>query len=188
MHALSIRAYNTRDISPALKGGASGLTTRVSCFNRGCVRGSRLSMSDAPSTGSKNREPLGQIKIGKDMFADKARFRGGVPLIDFHQRAPVPTGFVVQLAHELPPADVADGFGKVRVLDHVLHRQTLHAYDLVFVNDARREVVLVVPPAISDTGVNAGDLGPRFAPVLRAFFLPGEPPLRSRQSLLVPGK
>jgi hypothetical protein len=122
------------------------------------------------------------------MFAYRARFRGGVPLVDFHQRAPVPTGFVVQLAHELTPADVADGFGKVRVLDHVLHRQTLRAYDLVFVNDARREVVLVVPPAISDTGVNAGDLGPRFAPVLRAFFLPGEPPLRSRQSLLVPGK
>src|SRR5438874_9720771 len=99
MHALSIRAYNTRDISPALKGGASGLTTRVSCFNGGCVRGSHLSMPYAPSTGSKNREslgqnvfcrivialvggsargtdplPHGQFKIGKDMFADRARF------------------------------------------------------------------------------------------------------------------
>ena len=156
------------------------------------MRGSHLSMSYAPSTGSKNREPLGQnvfcriviaqvggsalgtdplphsqIKIGKDMFTDRARFRGGVPLVDFHQRAPVPSGFVVQLAHELTPADVADGFGKVRVLDHILHRQTLRAYDLVFVNDARREVVLEVLPAISNTGVNAGDLGPRFAPVLR---------------------
>ena len=160
------------------------------------MRGSHLSMSYAPSTGSKNREslgqnvfcrivialvggsalgtdplPHGQIKIGKDMFADRARFRGGVPLVDFHQRAPIPTGFVVQLAHELPPADVADGFGQVRVLDHVLHRQTLRTHDLVFVNDAHREVVLVVPPRVSDTGVNARDLGPRFVPVLRAFFL-----------------
>ncbi len=120
------------------------------------------------------------------MFADRTRFLGWVPLVDFYQRAPIPTGFVVQLAHELTPADVADGFGKVRVLDHVLDRQTLRANDLVFVNDARRVAVLVVAPAIGDTGVNAGDLGPGFPPVFGAFLLAGEPSLRLGQSLLVP--
>ena len=84
-------------------------------------------MSYAPSTGSKNREslgqnvfcrivialvggsargtdplPHGQIKIGKDMFAARARFRGGVPLVDLHQHAPVPAGFVVRLATSSP--------------------------------------------------------------------------------------
>ena len=105
------------------------------------MRGSRLGTSYAPSTGSKDREslgqnvlggvvvalmgssaigtnlfPHGQIKVRKDMFADRTRFAGWVPPVDFDQGAPIPTGFVIQLAHELTPPYIADGTGKMRHL------------------------------------------------------------------------
>jgi hypothetical protein len=113
--------------------------------------------------------------------------RGGEP-VDLDQCSPVPGGFVLQLAHELAPSHVADTLGETVVLEHVLDRKALDAHHLVFVDDARRELVLVIAPPVSDTGVYPGHLEPRPGTVTTAFSLLGEPPLRLCQLLLVFGE
>jgi hypothetical protein len=74
------------------------------------------------------------------------------------------------------------------VLDHVLDRQALHAHHLVFVDDARGELVLVVPPTISDTSMDVGDFETGLCPILAPLLLPGMSPLGLHQFLLILGK
>ena len=120
------------------------------------------------------------------MLADRTRFAGWVPPVDFDQGTPVPTSFAIQLAHELTPPYIANGFGKVRVFDHVLDRKVLHADHLVLKRDARAELLLIVVPAVGNASVQPGNLLAGLLPVLGAFLLASMPSLRLRQLLLVP--
>ncbi len=115
-------------------------------------------------------------------------FRRGVPLINLNEGTPVPPGFIVQLADELTPAHITNGLRQRVVFHHVLDRQTLDAHHLVFVNDARAELVLVVSPTISDTSMNTSDFETGFGPVLAALLFPGKTPLGLRQVLLITGE
>ena len=118
------------------------------------------------------------------MLAVRAGFRGREEAVYLDQSASIPLGFVFQLADKLSPSDIADGFGKRVVLDHVLDGQTLDADHLVFANDACGEVVLVVPTLVSDTGMHAGDFETSFRSVFRSLLLPGMPSLSLSQGFL----
>src|SRR5579863_945208 len=122
------------------------------------------------------------------MLTIEALLRGGAPAINLYEGASVPAGLVLQLAHELSPTHIADTLGEAVVLEHVLDRQALDAHHLVFADNARRELVLVVPPPISDPGVDSGYSEPRPGTVPTAPLLPGEPPLRLCQLPLVRGE
>ena len=105
--------------------------------------------------------------------------------VDAHEGASVPPGFVFQLAHHLAPSYVAYRFRQVWVLDHVLHLQALCADHLVFVDQARGELVQEVGTAVRDTGVDACDSRSGFLPVPGAFLFSAEIALGAGQTLLV---
>ena len=119
------------------------------------------------------------------MLASMTGFRRREEAVYLDQGSPVPLGFVFQLADELTPSHITDGFRKTVVLDQVLDGQALHADDLVFVHDSCAELVLVVPSPIIDAGVNTSDLEPCLVAVLRTFLFLGMPTLCFRQSLLI---
>ena len=122
------------------------------------------------------------------MLAGATRLTRRIPAINLDERASIPPGFVYQLAHELAPTHIADGFGERVVLDHVLDRKALDAHHLVFADDACRELVLVVPPPVGDAGMDTGHGLTSLCPVTAALLLFDEPTLGLRQFLLIPGK
>src|SRR5437588_12340800 len=105
------------------------------------------------------------------MTTIKAAFGGRVPLVYLDKGTSIPLGFVLQLPHQLTPTHITNRFGKAMVLDHILDRETLNTYNLVLTYDLSRELVLIVPPPISNTSVYLGDLLAGFGTVLTAFLL-----------------
>jgi hypothetical protein len=119
------------------------------------------------------------------MLAGMTGFRRGVPLINLDQGSSIPLGFVFELADKLAPSHIADRFCKAVVLDHVLDCQTLNADHLVFVNNAGRELVLVVTTTIIDAGMHTGDFETCFLSVLRSLLFLGMPTLGLCQPLRI---
>src|SRR5262245_14634910 len=103
------------------------------------------------------------------MLAVIAGFRRWEKAVNLDQGPPVPLALVVQLTDERAPSHIRDRFCKLVVFDHVLDRQTLDAYHLVFANDACRKFVLVVTTLVIDTGMHAGYFEPRFGSILGTF-------------------
>jgi hypothetical protein len=93
---------------------------------------------------------------------------GGGELVNLDQGAPIPASFVLQLADELTPPNVADGTGSAVVLHHLLDLQAFGAYDLVLAHEGARELVLLVPTSISYASVDCGHPVPCFGTVLGA--------------------
>src|SRR5258708_1365086 len=122
------------------------------------------------------------------MSAVKAAFGKGIELVNLDKHTSIPGCFVFQLPDELTPANIADSLSKAVVLDHVLDSQALHAHDLVFVDDARRKLVLIVSSSISNAGMDTSDFAASLGSVLGAFLLLSKPPLCLCQFLFVPGK
>jgi hypothetical protein len=114
--------------------------------------------------------------------------RRWVPLIDLDQGSSVPLALVFQLTDKLTPSDILNSFSKLVILDHVLDCQALDANHLVFVNNARTELMLVVSSPILNTCMDFGNYETGFVPVLRALLFLGMPPLRFCQSFLIFGK
>ncbi len=83
-------------------------------------------------------------------------FTRRTPLINLDQRSSVPLAFILQLAHELAPSHITDRLRQAVIFDHMLDGQTLHADHLVFVNDAGRELVLVVTTTVIDPSMHTG--------------------------------
>src|SRR5712691_8307464 len=92
--------------------------------------------------------------------------RGWVPLVDLDKRTPIPLRLVLKLTRKLTPSHIRDGLSEMVVLDHVLDRETLDADHLVLVNDARRELMLIIPTPISNLGMHLGYLEPGLSTVL----------------------
>ena len=122
-------------------------------------------------------EPDIKRKGGKDMSTVRTALGRRIPLVNLDQGASVPLGFVLQLADKFTPTHIADGLGKGMVFEHVLDRETLDADCLEpclggrqRVNDASRELLLVVPTAIPDLGMNASHFETSLRPVLTAFL------------------
>ena len=126
-----------------------------------------------------------QIKGVKDMTTLVATLRRGIELVDLDKGTPVPGGFVFQLADELTPSHVTNGFGKAVVFHHILDLQTLHTYDLVLTYDVCRELVLVVSPSISNALMDTRN--PEACPctVLRPLLFLGMSPLCLCQLLFI---
>ncbi len=181
----------------------------VSCFTGNRLLSLRPNRSSVASTG-RNREPLGQnvfrsvaipvvpdATLGADplayikwevfdhMLAVMTRFTGGIPTVNYDEGSRVPLAFVLQLADELTPSHITDGFCQRVILDHVLDGQTLHANHLVFANYACRELLLVVTSAVLDTGMHACYFPTCFLSVLGTFLFLGVPTLGFCESLLI---
>src|SRR6266852_7852047 len=122
------------------------------------------------------------------MLASTTGLRGWIEPINLDQDSSIPLGFVFQLADQFTPSDIVNCFCKAMVLDHVLDGQTLDAYHLVFVDDAGRELLLVVSATVIDPSVDFGNLQTGFVAILRSLLLPGMSPLSFRQLLLIFGK
>jgi len=121
------------------------------------------------------------------MLAVMAGFRRWIPPIDCDEGSSRPLALVVQLADELTPSHITDGFCQTVIFDHIFDGQTLHADHLVFVDDACRKLVLVVATTVIDTSVDTGHLTPCLLPVLGALLFLGVPTLGFCQSLLILG-
>ncbi|CAM4236370.1 hypothetical protein VRRI112168_18695 [Vreelandella rituensis] len=110
-----------------------------------------------------------------------AALAAGVPTVDLDELAPRPCGLVVELAHQLPPTNIADGFRQRPVLDHIFHREAFSTDHLVLVDDLPGEFMKVVKPGIGDFRVAPGHFLLCFRPIVRAFLLTAQLPLRPRQ-------
>jgi len=115
----------------------------------------------------------------------KAAFGTGIPLVDSHDSAPIPGCFVLQLADQLAPAHVADGFGKHVIFQHPFHVEAFHTQHLVFVDQACGQLVEEVLPPICNAGMDASDALLGFGSVLGAFLLAAERPLRSGEVFFI---
>src|ERR1700730_16457838 len=115
----------------------------------------------------------------------KTAFGRGVELVNLDQQSDIPTLFILQLAHELTPSDIAYGFSEVVVFHHVLDLQTLDAYDLVLTYEVCRELVLIVSSSISNTSMNTSNLATGFVPVLAPLAFLGMSALGFCQFLLI---
>ena len=122
------------------------------------------------------------------MLACTTGLRRWVPLINFDQGASVPLGLVFQLADELTPSHIADGFRKRVVLDHILDSQALHANHLAFVDDAGRKLVLVVSSAIIDPSMYSCDFETGLVSVPGPLLFLGKSSLGTGQLLLILSK
>ena len=117
-----------------------------------------------------------------------ATFGGGIPLVDLDNGSAIPCGLVFQLPHQFRPSDIADGFGKAVVLDHILDCKALDAYDLVLAYELGRELVLVISSSIGNPFMKACHFETSLISILGTFFLLRMPSLRSCQFLFVFGK
>ncbi len=122
------------------------------------------------------------------MSTVKTAFGRGVPLVNLDQGTPIPGRFVFQLAHELGPTHVTNGFRQAVVLDHVLDREALDTYDLVFTYDVSRELMLIVSSAVCNLLMDASNLETSFFTVLGTFFLFCVTALGTGQLLFIFGK
>src|SRR5215813_78632 len=111
------------------------------------------------------------------MPADVAPLAAGIPTVHLDECAPVPVGFVFQLADELPPANFVNGLGQRRMLHHRLHAQALDADRLVLTNEAGRELVGKITASVGTLRVDLSHLASSLVAVLGAKLLPGESPL-----------
>src|SRR5215467_3045397 len=122
------------------------------------------------------------------MSTCKASLATGIPLVNLDKGAPIPGRFVVQLAHELPPADIMNRFRQRRMLDHRLYPQVLDAHRLVLTHDAGRELMGEITATVGHACMDASHVATRLGAVLGTELLLGETPLRFRQLLLVDPK
>ena len=119
------------------------------------------------------------------MLAYVTGFRRGVPTVNFDQRPTIPGSLIFQLTDELTPSCITDGLSQTVIFEHALDSETLDANHLVFVDDASRDLVLVVTSAIIDAGMDSGDFQACLLPVLGTFHLFRKLPLGFCQLLLV---
>ncbi len=122
------------------------------------------------------------------MLTGTTHLTGRVPMVYLDHGTSVPLGFVFQLTDELTPTHITDRFCQAVVFDQVLDGQTLDANHLVFMYDACRELVLVVPSTVIDPSMDFGNLETGLVSVFRAFLFLGMPTLRFCQSFLILGK
>src|SRR2546421_5968502 len=129
--------------------------------------------------------PSVQRKRVKHPLAGMTGLRRRVPPVNLDEGPPVPLGFVLQLAHQLPPTHITDRLGETRVLNQILDHQALHTHHLVFVDDACTQLVLVVSSSISHFRVDLGHFQSSLGPILGTILFLGELALSLRQFLLV---
>ena len=119
------------------------------------------------------------------MAANRTALGTGVPAIDRDERPPVPAGLVLQLAEQLPPADIGDGLRQAVILQQVFNAERLDTDHLVLADESSRQLVLKITTAISDAGMDTRDLSSGFLLVLTALLFLRVATLGTRQPLLL---
>ena len=122
------------------------------------------------------------------MLASMTGLGRGIPAVNLDKGSSVPFGFVFQLADKLAPSYITDGLCLRVVLDHILDRQALNANDLVFMDNACRELVLIISSSVVDMGMDFGNFQTSLVPVLGALLFPGMPTLGLCKLLLIRGR
>src|SRR5439155_7748419 len=90
-------------------------------------------------------------------------------------------GLVLQLATQLSPAAVRDGFGQPPVADHVLDREVFDRDQAVAADQVRGYAVQEVGTGVADLAVRAGDFGFGLTSVHAATLAAGHAPLVAGQ-------
>ncbi len=102
----------------------------------------------------------------------------GEPRVGLDQRPPIELTFIFELADELAPPGVPDRFRQAAVLHHLPRSQRLDHDDLVLVDDASRQLVEEVVPAVPDLLMLLREEEPGLLAVPAAGLLAGERALR----------
>jgi hypothetical protein len=97
--------------------------------------------------------------------------RRRVPLVNLDEHPPIPCCFLLQLSDELAPAHITNGLCQAVILDHIHNLKTLDADGLVFTNQPRRELMLIVPSSVYNLGMDTGNLESCLGPVLASLLL-----------------
>src|SRR5215469_5953496 len=119
------------------------------------------------------------------MTAGRTPLGTGVPAIDRNPRAPIPAGFVFQLAQQFSPAHIGDGFGQAVILQQVLDAERLDTDHLVLADESGRQLVLKITPPVGDASMDARHLAPGFLLIPAALLFLGVPALGPRQAPLL---
>lgn len=119
------------------------------------------------------------------MPTSRAGFAAREEAIHLHQGAPIPAGFVFQLANQLTPARISDRAAVSLATQHPLHAQVLDGDQLVLLDQPCRELVQVIPARVGDPGVDAGNPLPRLLAIARTLLLSSQRLLRLCQALAV---
>src|SRR5271169_1115504 len=123
----------------------------------------------------------GERQVLKDVLASRAASAARKEAVHEPELPAVPGAFVGQHPPELEEADVTNAPGHAPAPHHAAHVQVLDAEDAEAPDKVRRQLGKVVPAAVGDPGVQAGDpepLAPPAAASLRA----------ARQGALQPGQ
>ena len=97
-----------------------------------------------------------------------------IPAVAPEERLARACGLVCEKTREHAPARIGRGFRETVVCHDPLHMQVFDHDNLVFVDDAARQLVQIVPPGTRDTLMRAGHQPPRFVAAVRSFLLARE--------------
>ena len=89
-----------------------------------------------------------------------------------------------ELPEEFTPCGVTDTLCHLMIFHHVLGREALHADDIVLPHDLSRELLLVVPPHVSDMLLKTSDPQASLLAVPASLLLSGKLPLKASELLL----
>lgn len=105
----------------------------------------------------------------------------GKPAVYHHHLAPVPVGFILDLASQLAHADIGYRARQVVILDHALDVQILQHDHVGAFHDSRGGLVQEISAHRRNVGMNLRHLDPLPVAAVTAFLHPGQPPLLALQ-------
>ena len=125
------------------------------------------------------------------MAARAAPLRGRLPLIDLDKLLAIPQGLVAKLPFDLSPRDIADGLGKVVVLNHAFDIERFNGDQIKTAYKVRGQFVAPIQTHIRNACMETGHLRSLFSSVVRSRLFAGERLLLTTETLqaaaIVPG-
>jgi hypothetical protein len=122
------------------------------------------------------------------MPASRTALGTGIPCVESPDRTAIPSGFVLKLADQLPPAHIRTALCQRVILQHIFAGQRLEADHLVLADDARRQLVLEIAASVGNAGVYLRALATGLLSILRLLLFPGVATLPRGEALFIPGK
>lgn len=115
------------------------------------------------------------------MPALRTGFAAREEAIHLHEGAPVPAGFVFQLANQRAPRRIGNGAAVSLAPQHPLDAQVLDGDQLIFLDQPCRELVQVILAGVGNPDVDTGNPFTRLLAIARTLLLLGQPLLRLGQ-------
>ncbi len=125
---------------------------------------------------ARGTRPLADVQplLAAVLAAARTDLARGEPRVGLDQRPAVKFTFIFELADERAPPGVPDRFRQAAVLHHLPRLQRLDHDDLVLVDDASRQLVEEVVPAVPYLFMLFGQQEPRLLAIPAAGLLAGE--------------